>query len=70
MEHYNTIIGNAIIVKGVFFYEINLLELGEDTDLYIGILSKNCLIFSENKYRNFPISYFKDGYGINLNIYY
>ena len=69
LEHYNTIIGNSIMVKGVHYYEIKILDLGEDSDLYIGIISKDCQIF-ENKYKNFPIVQFNDGFGIDLNKYY
>ena len=69
LEHYNTIIGNSIMVKGVYYYEIKILDLGEDPDLYIGIISKDCQIF-ENKYKNFPLVQFNDGFGIDLNKYY
>ena len=69
LEHYNTIIGNSIIIKGVHYYEIKILDLGDDSDLYIGIISKDCQIF-ENKYKNFPLVQFNDGFGIDLNKYY
>ena len=69
-SHYITIIGNALIVKGIYFYEVKILDLGEDSDLCIGIISKECPIFNKNIFKNFPIVQFKDGYGINLNIHY
>lgn len=69
LEHYNTIIGNSIMVKGVYYYEMKILDLGDDSDLYIGIISKDCQIF-ENKYKNFPLVQFDDGFGIDLNKYY
>ena len=69
LEHYNTIIGNSIMVKGVHYYEIKILDLGDDSDLYIGIISKDCQIF-ENKYKNFPLVQFNDGFGIDLKKYY
>lgn len=70
LSHYNNIIGNAIIVEGVYCFEVKILELGDDTDLYFGIISSNSNFFKNNKYKNFPINEFTDGYAINLNEYY
>ena len=70
LSHYRTIIGNSILVDGVHYYELQLLSLGEDTDLIIGIISKNSLIFQNNEYRYFPISILKDSYSLNLNNHY
>ncbi len=68
--HYNTIIGNAIIVRGVYYYEVKILELGKDTDLFIGFISKDCQILTDNKLSQLPIGEFKDGYALNFNNHY
>ena len=52
LSHYITIIGNSIIINDVYYYELRILSLGEDTDLYVGIISKDSL--NVNKYRHFP----------------
>ena len=69
LSHYITIIGNSIIINEVYYYEIKILSLGEDTDLYVGIIPKNSLIFQKKEYRHFPISNI-DGYSLNLNNHY
>ena len=68
LSHYITLIGNSIIINDVYYYELQILSLGEDTDLYVGIISKNSLNIKE--YRHFPIPIFKDSYSLNLNNYY
>ena len=70
MAHYINIIGNAIIIDGHFYYEIKILELGENTDLFFGIISIDSQIFKNKEFRKYPINEFKDGYAINLNNYY
>ena len=70
LAHYNTVIGNAIITKGAYYYEVKILELGEDTDLFFGIISKDCEVLKNNKYRHFPIGEFKDAYAFNFNNHY
>ena len=70
LAHYNTVIGNAIIAKGTYYYEVKILELGKDTDLFFGIISKDCEVLKNNKYRHFPIGEFKDAYAFNFNTHY
>ena len=70
LAHYINIIGNAIIIDGHFYYEIKILELGENTDLFFGIISIDSQIFKNKEFRKYPINEFKDGYAINLNNYY
>ena len=70
LAHYINIIGNAIIVDNIFYYEIKILELGENTDLFFGIISTDSQIFKNKEFRKYPINEFKDGYAINLNNYF
>ena len=67
LAHYNTIIGNSIILKGVYYYEIKILELGENTDMCFGIIGRNSEFLNNKKYKNFPLCEFDDCYGFNLN---
>ena len=68
LSHYITIIGNSIIINDIYYYELQILSLGEDTDLYVGIISKDSLNFK--KYMHFPIPIYKDSYSLNLNNHY
>ena len=72
LNHYKTVIGNSLILKGIYYYEIKILELGEDTDMFFGIIGKNSEFFNNyNNYKNYPFCEFEDCYGFNLNnIYY
>ena len=70
LAHYINIIGNSLIIEKIHYFEVKILNLGEDTDLYIGIISKDSLIFTKDEYKNFPIPQFKGGYAINLNNHY
>ena len=67
LEHYNTVIGNSLILNGVYYYEIKILELGEDTDMCFGIISRNSKFIKDKKYKNYPLCEFEDCYGFNLN---
>ena len=70
LDKYNTVIGNAIIIKGVYYYQIKILKLGGDTNLCFGIISKDSLLFKKNENKNFPINAFNDGYGAIFNKLY
>ena len=50
--HYINIIGYAILVNDKFYYEVEILELGEDTGLIFGIISYDSLVCCQEKYRN------------------
>ena len=68
LNHYNTVIGNSLILKGEYYYEIKILNLGENTDMFFGIIGKNSQILNRNNtYKNFPFCVFDDCYGFNLN---
>ena len=67
LEHYNTVIGNSLILKGVYYYEIKILELGDNTDMCFGIIARNSDFINNKKYKNFPLCEFEDCYGFNLN---
>ena len=67
LEHYNTVIGNSLILKGVYYYEIKILELGENTDMFFGIIAKNSEFINNDKYKYFPLSEFEDCYGFDLS---
>ena len=68
LEHYNTVIGNSLILNGIYYYEIKILELGENTDMCFGIISKNSEFLNNfNIYKNFPFCEFEGCYGFNLN---
>ena len=67
LSHYKTVIGNSLIRKGVYYFEIKILELGENKDLCLGIISRNCDLIKEKKYRQYPLNEFDNCYGINLN---
>lgn len=69
-NHYISVIGNAILVNDKFYYEVEILELGEDTDLIFGIISYDSLVCCQEKYRNSAISKFNNSYTINLNKHY
>ena len=70
LAYYINIIGNAIIINGNFYYEIKILELGGNTDLFFGIISIDSQIFKNKEFRKYSINEFNDGYAINLNNYY
>ena len=70
LEHYNTVIGNSLILSGVYYFEIKILELGDNTDMCFGIIAKNSNFFNDKKYKNFPFCDFEDCYGFNLNNYF
>ena len=67
LAKYNTVIGNSIIIKGVYYYEFKILKLGEDSDIHFGIISKDSIIFERKECTNFPINAFNDGYSFNFN---
>ena len=67
LEHYNTVIGNSLILKGVYYYEIKILELGDNTDMCFGIIAKNSDFINNKNYKKFPLCEFEDCYGFNLN---
>ena len=67
LEHYNTVIGNSLILKGAYYYEIKILEIGDNTDMCFGIISRNSLFLTDKNYKNFPLCEFEDCYGFNLN---
>ena len=67
LAHYYNIIGNAVIIKGVYYYEIQILQLGDNFDLYFGIISKDSIFFKKDEYKHYPIGCFEDAYAINLN---
>ena len=70
LSHYINIIGNSLLVDGISYFEVKILSLGEDTDLFLGIISNNSVLFSKNEYKNISISQFEDGYSIDLNNHY
>ena len=71
LAHYDTIIGNSLIVKGIYYYEIKILELGDNTDMFFGIISRNSQLLNNETYKNFPLTEFEDCYGFDLkNKYY
>lgn len=67
LSHYNTVIGNALILNGVYYYEIKLLELKDNIDICLGIISRNSDLINDKKYRKYPLSEFENCYGFNLN---
>ena len=67
LEHYHTVIGNSLILKGEYYFEIKILELGNNTDMFFGIVSKNSQLLNNDKYKNFPLCAFDDCYGFDLN---
>ena len=67
LEHYNTVIGNSLILKGVYYFEIKILELGGNTDMCFGIIGRNTELLNNIKYRNYPLCEFDGCYGFNLN---
>ena len=67
LEHYNTVVANSLILKGVYYYEIKILELGNNTDMCFGIIGRDCDFVNNKKYKNFPLCEFEDCYGFNLN---
>ena len=67
LERYNTVIANSLILKGVYYYEIKILELGSNADMCFGIIGKDCDFMNNKKYKNFPLCEFEDCYGFNLN---
>ncbi len=67
LEHYNTVIGNKLLTKGLYYYEIKILELGDNTDMCFGIVEKNSEFIKNEKYRNYPLCEFENCYGFNLN---
>ena len=67
LEHYNTVVANSLILKGVYYYEIKILELGNNTDMCFGIIGRNCDFANNKRYKNFPLCEFEDCYGFNLN---
>jgi len=67
LEHYHTIIGNSLILKGEYYFEIKILEIGNNTDMYFGIVSQNSQLLNNDKYKNFPLCAFDDCYGFDLN---
>ena len=58
-NRYINLIGNAILVNNKFYYETEILELGEDTDPIFGIISYDSLLSSQEKYRNSAFSKLK-----------
>ena len=71
LEHYKTVIGNSLILKGEYYFEIKILELGNNTDMCFGIISRNSVLLNSEKYKNFPLCEFEDCYGFNLkNTFY
>ena len=67
LERYNTVIANSLILKGVYYYEIKILELGNNSDICFGIIGKDCDFMNNKRYKNFPLCEFEDCYGFNLN---
>ena len=67
LEHYNTVVANSLILKGVYYYEIKILELGNNTDMCFGIIGRDCDFVNNKRYKNFPLCEFEDCYGFNLN---
>ena len=68
LEHYLTVIGNSLIINGEYYFEIKILELGENTDMFFGIIGKNSEYLNNyDNYKNFPFCEFEDCYGFNLN---
>ena len=67
LGHYNTVIANSLILKGVYYYEIKILELGNNTDMCFGIIGRNSEFMNNKRYQNFPLCEFDDCYGFNLN---
>ena len=67
LEHYNSVIGNSLLLKGVYYYEIKILELGENTDMFFGVAAKNSEFINNERYKNFPLIEFEDCYGFDLN---
>ena len=67
LEHYHTVIGNSLILKDNYYFEIKILETGNNTDMFFGIASKNSQLLNTDKYKNFPLCAFDDCYGFDLN---
>ena len=67
LEHYDTVIGNSLLLKGEYYFEIKILEIGNNTDMCFGIVSKNSELLNNDKYKNFPICALEDCYGFDLN---
>ena len=65
LERYNTVIANSLILKGVYYYEIKILELGNNSDICFGIIGKDCDFMNNKRYKNFPLCEFEDCYGFN-----
>jgi len=67
LDHYNTVIGNKLLTKGIYYYAIKILELGDNTDMCFGIVEKNSEFIKNEKYRNYPLCEFENCFGFNLN---
>ena len=59
-DHYNNIIADSLIIDGNFYFEIKILELGDNTDMFIGFIRYDSQIKVNENYRHFPINYFNE----------